>query len=372
MTIWQKQTDVDDEILKFTVGNDYLLDQKLLKYDCIASIAHAKMLNKMGYLNKDELDEILIKLNQIIENGLDIKITEEDCHFAIEKSLGDIGKKIHFGRSRNDQVLVALRLFEVDELKNINKLIENLLKINIKKVDIPGFTHMQFAMPTDTKTWFSSYKESMKENLKMINFLIQFINKSPLGSAAGYGLPINIDKKFTADELGMEVIENPIYAQYTRAKYDFQIMNLSTTIAYDLNKISSDLIQFNLLGYVKLPLKYCTGSSIMPQKHNPDVLELIRAKYHIITGNETKYKSLVSNLMMGYNRDIQLSKELIINSIEILKECLVMTNNMMPYVEFQEIELPKELFATSKAYEYVKKGMTFRDAYKMVGEEYEK
>jgi len=392
MKLWQKNYDVDKEIEKFTVGNDFLLDNALVKYDCMASIAHAKMLKKIGILSNSELNKIIKGLNEIIKldqkGKFKIKQEDEDCHTAIEKYLtkkyGDAGKKIHTARSRNDQVLTALRLYEKEELKEIKTLLNHYkdsLLATIKKygkVKIPGYTHMQKAMPTDIKTWLGSFVSSIEDNLKLSDAIYSIIDKSPLGSAAGFGVPsIKIDKKMTASLMGFsQAMDNPMYAQLSRGKLEATILHLLGQIMLDLNKLSTDCMLFSMqeFGFVSLPKEFCTGSSIMPQKKNPDVLELVRAKYHVVLGEEFKVKSMISNLISGYNRDLQLTKEPVINSIETAKSCIKMIVLVVSKMKIDEKKckeaLTNELYATEEAYNLVKKGIPFREAYKEVSKRF--
>ncbi len=393
MKLWDKGFEVNKLIEDFTVGKDYLLDQKLVKYDCIASKAHAKMLYKIKLLTKKELAELIINLDEIInlsEKGeFVINKSDEDCHTTIEnyltKKLGETGKKIHSCRSRNDQVLTALRLYEKNELEEILLLLTELKKVLNKQsnknigIQFPGYTHMQKAMPTTIDTWLNCFFESTKENIFLLKFVINLTNKSPLGSAAGFGVPVfNLDKEFTAKEMGFKsTISNPIYAQMTRAKYDSIILSSLTQIMFDLNKLSNDLVLFNTteFGYIILSKDFCTGSSIMPQKKNPDALELIRANYHIVLGEEFKQKSLISNLLSGYNRDIQLTKEPIMNSIEItkisLKVIILIINELKINKKKCSSAMTNELFATEEVYKLVKQGMPFREAYKKIGKKFD-
>ena len=390
--LWQKDYDVDKEIEKFTVGNDFLLDKKLVKYDCIASIAHAKMLNKIGILNTGELNNLINGLNEIIKlnqkNKFNINQEDEDCHTAIEKYLtkkfGNAGKKIHTARSRNDQVLTALRLYEKEELKQIKTLLsqyKNSLLAAIKKygkIKIPGYTHMQKAMPTDVKTWLGSFISSLEDNIKLLDVSYSIIDSSPLGSAAGFGVPsINIDKKMTASLMGFsKAMDNPMYAQLSRGKFESTILHSLSQIMLDLNKLSTDLMLFSMqeFGFISLPKELCTGSSIMPQKKNPDVLELVRAKYHVVLGEEFKVKSMIGNLISGYNRDLQLTKEPVINSVETVKSCIKMMVLVVSKIKINEKKcedaLTKELYAAEDAYKLVKKGVPFREAYKKVGRKF--
>ena len=271
MKLWQKNYDVDKEIEKFTVGNDFLLDKKLVKYDCMASIAHAKMLKKIGILGNSELNKLIKGLNEIInldqKGKFKISQEDEDCHTAIEKYLtkkfGNAGKKIHTARSRNDQVLTALRLYEKEELKEIKMLLsqyKDSLLATIKKygkIKIPGYTHMQKAMPTDIKTWLGSFVSSIEDNLELLDAVYSIIDKSPLGSAAGFGVPsIKIDKKMTASLMGFsKAMDNPMYAQLSRGKLESTILHLLGQIMLDLNKLSTDLMLFSMqeFGFISLP-----------------------------------------------------------------------------------------------------------------------
>ena len=390
--LWQKDYKLNEEIENFTVGNDFLLDKELVKYDVLGSIAHATMLNKINIIDNNELQKLKKTLIEILEldkkNKFEIKQEDEDVHTAIEnyltKKLGNLGKKIHTARSRNDQVLTALRLYEKEELKEIKTLLgqykDSLLTITKKygKIKIPGYTHMQKAMPTDVKTWLGSFISSIEDNLKLLDAAYSIIDKSPLGSAAGFGIPsIKINKKMTASLMGFsEAMSNPMYAQLSRGKLEATILHLLSQIMLDLNKLSTDLMLFNMqeFGFISLPKDFCTGSSIMPQKKNPDVLELVRAKYHVVLGEEFKVKSMISNLISGYNRDLQLTKEPVISSVEIVKSCIKMMVLTVSKIKIDEKKceeaLTKELYATEEAYKLVKKGIPFREAYKKVSRKF--
>ena len=394
MKLWKKDYELDKEIELFTVGNDYILDNKLIPFDCIASIAHAKMLRKVGVLSAVEEKNLIGGLNEIMnlqKNGkFVLKIEDEDCHTAIENFLtqkyGDTGKKIHTARSRNDQVLTALRLYEKDGFNKIRELLNNCqiaLKATIKKygkIPIPGYTHMRKAMPSSIGMWLGSYLESLEDNLLLLNSIHRLIDQSPLGSAAGFGVPVfKVDREFTAKELKFSrVMKNPMYAQLSRGKFEASIIGLMSSVMCDLNKLSTDLMLFSMseFGYISLPKEFCTGSSIMPQKKNPDVLELIRAKYYVVLGEEFKVKSMIGNLPSGYNRDSQLTKEPLINSIEITKSCLKMMALVLSRLKINEENCSKamtpELYATEEAYRLVKKGVPFREAYRKIGEKFSK
>ncbi len=374
--LWDKGNNINKEIEEFTVGNDYKLDKELIKYDIKASIAHAKMLNKIGILTDEELTEIKTKLS---EANIEIKQSDEDCHTAIENYLGEIGKKIHTGRSRNDQVMTALRLYIIDKLKETKELTKTLIK-TLEKEDntpMPGYTHMQKAMPTTIKTWLSSFKDMLEDDLKLIDTQLTILNQNPLGSAAGFGTNLNIDKEITTKELNFSKTQsNPIYCANSRGKFEAQTLHTLTNIMQTLNKLSTDLILFSMqeFNYIKIPKEFCTGSSIMPQKNNQDCLELIRAKYNVVLGYEFTVKNIISNLMTGYNRDFQLTKEPIIKGFKETLKSLKIMNLIVENIEINKDSLQKamtkELFATEKAYELVKKGMPFRDAYKEIGKEF--
>ncbi len=392
MKLWNKYK-LNGEIENFTVGEDYILDQKLVEYDCIGSIAHAKMLAKIGILNQQELGKIIKELNNIIElhkkDRFKILKEEEDCHTAIEnhltKKLGVLGKKIHTGRSRNDQVLTALRLYYKDELKNCRNLVDDFVKESRKfvakygKIDLPGYTHARKAMPSSIEMWGNSFVESMNDNLKLIDWTLELIDQSPLGTGAGYGLPIKVDREYTAKLLGFKNIQkNPIYVQNSRGKFESTILHTISQIMFDLNKMASDLLLFSIpeIGYFEIPEEFCTGSSIMPHKRNPDVLELLRAKYYIVVSYEFQIKNIIGNLLSGYNRDLQLTKEPIIKGIEITKESLSIANLLIKNLRVNENKcnqgLTEEVYATEKVYDLVKKKIPFREAYKKISEKYTK
>lgn len=391
MKLWQKNYSLNKQVEKFTVGDDYKIDQKLVKYDCLASIAHAKMLNKIGILTKTECNKLIAVLNEIIKSDgrgeFVIKQEDEDCHTAIEnyliKKLRSIGKKIHTARSRNDQILTALRLYYKDEIKGIVQLVDELVKVLISfkdkhgTVEMPGYTHMRKAMPSSVGMWAESFIESMYDNKTLLLDMAKLVDQSPLGTGAGYGLPIEVDRKLTAELLGFKKIQkNPIYVQNSRGKFESSILHALSQITFDFNKMASDILVFSMpeFGYFELPSKLCTGSSIMPHKKNPDVLELLRAKYHQIVSYEFEVKSVIGNLISGYNRDLQLTKEPMINGFEITKECLGVMRLFLEKLQVNRENckkaMTKELYAAEKAYKLVEKGIPFRDAYEKVSQEY--
>ena len=388
--LWEKGVGFDKKIESFTVGNDNDLDQILLPYDCEASIAHVKMLNKMKYLNDNESDKLIKELNFILEESksgnFKIKKTHEDCHTAIEDHLvntcGDSGKKIHTARSRNDQVLTALRLYYRESIDDVKKLLIDLIKSlelfsdKNGKIQFPGYTHMQKAMPSSVQLWSNAYIESMNDDLKLLQTAYALINQSPLGSGAGFGVPINIDRKFLAKELKFDSVQdNPIYCQLSRGKFELYIINIFTQIMFSINRIASDIVLFctDEFKFFSLPDEFCSGSSIMPNKRNPDVLELLRGSYSILIGYQSQIQSLSQNLISGYNRDIQLSKEPTMRSFDLIKNCLDINTLVMSGLIVNEENCKKamtdELFATEQAYNMVKEGIPFRQAYRKIADE---
>jgi argininosuccinate lyase len=391
MKLWEKGTKLNQQIESFTVGDDYILDQKLIKYDCLASIAHAKMLGKIGILNVPEVQRLEQELNNIIEldhkGEFEILKEQEDCHTAIENflvnNLGDLGKKIHTARSRNDQVLTALRLYYKDNLGDCKKLINELIQTITEfvnqngDINFPGYTHTRKAMPSSIGLWGNSFIDAMQDNLKVIELTAEIIDQSPLGTGAGYGVPLKIDRNYTAELLGFKKVQkNPIYTQNSRGKFESSILHVLTLIMFDLNKIASDLILFSLqeFGYFELPEEFCTGSSIMPQKKNPDVLELVRSKYNVVVSYEFQVKNIISNLISGYHRDIQLTKEPTMKGLEITEECLAIMNLIFTKLKVNKENclkaLTEEIYATEQVYKLVEKRIPFREAYKMISQKY--
>ena len=388
MKLWKKGYDVDKAIECFTVGNDYLLDQRLVPFDCRASLAHARMLHKKGILAKGEfakLEKGLAEIQGLHGKGkFPISRDDEDCHTAIEnflvKKCGEAGKKIHTGRSRNDQVLVALRLYEKHELNGIMDLIVGLrsaIEASAKKyghIALPGYTHMQKAMPSSIAMLFAAYAEALKDDAALIAHILALIGKNPLGSGAGFGIPLlGIDRKMTANELGFSSVMETAYCQNSRGKYEALIADAMSQVMMDLNKVATDLITFSMgeFGFFSLPKELCTGSSIMPQKKNPDVLELLRAHYGMVVGQATQIKMVYANLMSGYNRDLQLTKEPLMKALDTAKHCLrisiLLFEKLIVNKDACANALTSELYATEEAYKLVKKGVPFRDAYREVG-----
>ena len=390
MKLWAKGYDLNKDIESYTVGDDYILDRRLVKHDCAASIAHAKMLRKVGLLTAKELADISAGLRRIAEldaaGKFIIKPEDEDCHTAIENWLtakyGEAGKKVHTGRSRNDQVLTALRLYEreaLGELKEVLKAFEKSARALARrqgKVAMPGYTHMRRAMPASVAMWAGCFADAAHDDAVMTDALLKLIDQNPLGTAAGFGVPVlGLDRRYTTRELGFaKVLENPIYAQLTRSKFEPAIMNLCSQVMLTLNKMATDLVLFSMpeFGFVDLPAEFCTGSSIMPQKKNPDVLELVRGKYHIVLGEQFKVMSLAGNLPSGYNRDAQLGKGPLFAALDAALSSLRIMTTVTAGLKFvpENCVLPPELFATEEAYRLVKQGLPFRDAYRKVAEKF--
>ena len=392
--LWEKKIKPDEKVIRFTVGRDYLLDERLIIYDCLSSIAHAKMLAKVGVLKKDEKEEIVRILNEIIalsrKGHFKIAFEDEDCHTKIEnyltEKLGDVGRKIHTARSRNDQVLTALRLYYKDELKEIEKLvkllIESLKKISRKfgKVKIPGFTHTRKAMVSNVKLWVGCFVEALNDDIKFLRNVSNLIDMSPLGTAAGYGVPIlKIDRKLTKEILGFKRLQkNPIYAQNSRGKFEAEIASALSMILYDVNKLSSDIIFFSEddLKIIEIPEEFTTGSSIMPHKRNPDVFEIARSNYSKVISLELRLKTLPMNLISGYHRDLQATKEAIFETFDVTKETLTIIAEVVEKIEVNvkqaKRSITNELLTTEKVYKLVEKGIPFRKAYKMIASEFHK
>jgi len=390
--LWEKKVKPDKEIIRFTVGKDYSLDERLIVYDCLSSIAHAEMLLKIGVLKKDEKEEIVKILNEIIalskEGHFKITFEDEDCHTKIENyltnKLGDLGRKIHTARSRNDQVLTALRLYYKDELREIENLakllMESLKKISKKfgRVKIPGFTHTRKAMVSSVKLWAGCFVEALNDDIKFLRNVSNLIDMSPLGTAAGYGVPIlKIDRKLTKEILGFKRLQkNPIYVQNSRGKFEAEIASALSMILYDVNKLSSDIIFFSEddMKIIEIPEEFTTGSSIMPHKKNLDVFEIARANYSKIISLELRLKTLPMNLISGYHRDLQITKETIFETFDVTKETLkivaMVVEKLKVNVKQAKKSITDELLATEKVYQLVEKGVPFRKAYKMVADEF--
>ena len=387
--LWQKDKEKLDEVVEaFETKEDLLLDEKLVAFDVQGSIAHAKMLNKIGILTHEELVKLQRGLKEILnlakEGRFALEMGDEDVHTKIENYLvqnyGAVGKKIHTARSRNDQVLTAIRLYTKAKLvaaqKEILKSISVFKKYGKRygEIEMPGYTHMQKAMPSTIGLWSDSFCSSLEDDLALLNFTLRLIDQSPLGSAAGYGVPIKIDRKYTAKLLGFaRVQENPLYCQLSRGKFETVVLASLVNVVLTLNKFASDVMLFSTseFGFFQASAKVTTGSSIMPQKKNLDLAELLRSKVHLVLGNYCKLVSLSSNLPSGYNRDLQDSKKPLMESFDIvidsLKVSQVLLCNIVPNKERLSEVMTPELYATHKALDLVVQGTSFRDAYNTIG-----
>ncbi|MDT0606712.1 argininosuccinate lyase [Croceitalea rosinachiae] len=388
MKLWDKGFSTNKKIDHFTVGNDRELDLVLAKYDVIASKAHAKMLGKVGLISEDEAESLVSALNEIaksIEKGeFTIETSFEDMHSKIEflltEKLGDTGKKIHTARSRNDQVLVAMHLYLKDELTEIKSEVNSLFNELIalaekhKKVLLPGYTHLQIAMPSSFGLWFSAYAESLIDDLYFVNAAFKVADQNPLGSAAGYGSSFPIDRSFTTEEMGFETMKyNVVAAQMGRGKMEKATAFGISSVAGTLSKMAMDITVYmsQNFDFISFPDELTTGSSIMPHKKNPDVFELIRAKCNKIQAVPNQLSLIINNLPSGYHRDLQLVKEIIVPALQDIKACLEILTFSLKEIKVNKriLEDPKYdyLFSVDTLNEMVKNGMPFRDAYKTMG-----
>lgn len=386
--LWQKNYQVDSMLESFTVRNDYILDQDLVLSDAFASIAHAMGLNKIGIISDEELFKLSKGLKEIIElrrqGNFKITLSDEDCHTAIEGYLtehyGDVGKKIHTGRSRNDQVQTALRLFMREALvKTVDSTLDvadRLIAFAERNADVPmpGRTHMQIAMPSSVALWALSFAEEMLDTIFMSSALYDVLDQSPLGSAASYGVPLPLDREYTACLMGFKKIQNNVlYANNSRGRFEAMLLDFFSYIALTISKISQDLMIFTLpeLGYFSLPKELTTGSSIMPQKKNPDGLELARSRTALILSLSERVKSIIKCLSSGYNRDFQDTKEPLIEGYKAIMELIGITSHMIEglvvHPDALEKGCVKELYATDRVMERVLSGGNFRDSYLSVG-----
>lgn len=392
MKLWQKNIQVDKKTEKFTVGKDREMDLYLAKSDILGSMAHITMLESIGLITSDELNQLIAELKKIyasaesgqfvIEEGI------EDVHSQVEliltRNLGDTGKKIHSGRSRNDQVLLDLKLFTREAIEHLTLKVSELIDVLIeqsnryKDILLPGYTHLQIAMPSSFGLWFGAYAESLVDDLVLLQAAYKICNRNPLGSAAGYGSSFPLNRQMTTDLLGFDSMNyNVVYAQMGRGKLERTVGFALAGIAATLSKLAYDACLYNSqnFGFIQLPDEFTTGSSIMPHKKNPDVFELTRAKCNKIQSLPQQITLIVNNLPSGYFRDLQITKELFLPSFEELTDCITMTSLMMQSVKINENILDDEryalLFSVEKVNELVLQGVPFRDAYKQIGLEIE-
>lgn len=390
--LWEKSTQVNAKIEAFTVGRDREMDVFLAKYDVLGSMAHITMLQSVGLLEESDLQPLLDALKEIyatanndtfvIEDGV------EDVHSQVEllliRKLGDLGKKIHSGRSRNDQVLLDLKLFARAELQKTVAAVEHLFEVLInqsntyKDVLLPGYTHLQIAMPSSFGLWFGAYAESLADDLQMLLAAWKITNRNPLGSAAGYGSSFPLNRQMTTDLLGFDSMNyNVVYAQMGRGKMERTVANALASVAATVAKLAFDACMFTSqnFGFIKLPDEFTTGSSIMPHKKNPDVFELTRAKCNKLQALPQQIMMITNNLPSGYFRDLQIIKEVFVPAFAELNDCLEMTTMMMDQVKVNT-EILKDskydlIFSVEEVNRLTLTGVPFRDAYKQVGLEIE-
>ena len=388
MKLWEKDFEINKEIERFTVGRDREMDLYLAKYDVLGSMAHITMLESIGMLESDELRQLLAELKNIyamakrgefvIEDGI------EDVHSQVElmltRRLGDMGKKIQAGRSRNDQVLVDLKLFTRQQLIDIAQQVKTLFDELIAKsnqykdVLMPGYTHLQIAMPSSFGLWFGAYAESLCDDMLFLQAAYKMTNRNPLGSAAGYGSSFPLKRQMTTDLLGFDSMNyNVVYAQMGRGKTERNVGFAIASIAGTLAKLAFDACLFNSqnFGFVRLPKECTTGSSIMPHKKNPDVFELIRAKCNKIHALPQQVTLIMNNLPVGYFRDLQIIKEVFLPAFDELRDCLHMTAYIINKIEVNDhiLDDPRydPMFSVEEVNRLAAEGMPFRDAYKKVG-----
>lgn len=393
MKLWQKDKDALKEVSQFTIGNDNELDLFLARFDVLGSLAHIQMLESIHLLEKKELDELSKALREIykeiLKGNFHIEEGVEDIHSQIElmltARLGEIGKKIHSGRSRNDQVLVGLKLFlrnEIQELVGkIKELFDLLIALSEKHKDtlLPGYTHLQLAMPSSFGLWFGAYAESLVDDVITLQSAYKITNKNPLGSAAGYGSSFPVNRKMTTELLGFNDLNyNVVYAQMGRGKTEKVVAAAISNVASTIGKLAMDACLYlnQNFGFISFPEELTTGSSIMPHKKNPDVFELIRSRCNTLQAVPQEITLITTNLPSGYHRDLQLLKEKLFPAFGQLKDCLKMTHLMLSNIEVKQGLLKDEkykyLFSVEEVNKLVLQGIPFRDAYKVIGQSIEK
>lgn len=394
MKLWQKDNSKNASekeaalrIEKFTVGNDRAMDLYLAQFDVLGSMAHAIMLETIGLLGKDELAKLLAECRSIFDEiqkgNFTIEDNIEDVHSQVEwmltQKLGDIGKKIHSGRSRNDQVLVDLKLFMRHELRQIVGQINDLFRLLIRLSEkhrhdlLPGYTHLQIAMPSSFGLWFGAYAESLVDDTLVLQAAYKVVNKNPLGSGAGYGSSFPLNRTLTTELLGFDTLNfNVVYAQMTRGKSEYVVLSALSSLAATLSRMAMDICLYNSqnFGFLTLPDAFTTGSSIMPHKKNPDVAELLRAKTNRLKGLPTELAFVTSNLPSGYHRDMQILKEILMPAFDQVTECLEIAHFMLSNIEVKADLLADSkydpIFSVERVNALVMEGLPFRDAYLQV------
>ena len=388
MKLWEKSVKIDKDIERYTIGRDREMDLYLAPFDVLGSMAHITMLESIGLLEKDELDVLLAEMKKIyadaVAGNFEIEEGIEDVHSEVEliltRRLGDVGKKIHSGRSRNDQVLVDLKLYMRHELQEITRLTVELFNMLVqqsekyKNVLMPGYTHLQVAMPSSFGLWFGAYAEGLVDDLTVLNAAYKVVNRNPLGSAAGYGSSFPLNRQMTTDLLGFDSMDyNVVYAQMGRGKSERIVAQALGGIAATLAKLAFDACMYSSqnFGFIKLHDAFTTGSSIMPHKKNPDVFELTRAKCNKIQAVPEQIMLIMNNLPSGYFRDLQIIKEVFLPTFDELKDCLRMVTLMLEHITVNEHILDDSrydlMFSVEEVNRLATNGMPFRDAYKKVG-----
>jgi argininosuccinate lyase len=394
MKLWQKEaTSVSEIVEKFTVGRDKEFDAVLASYDVEGSIAHVKMLGQVGLMTQEDATKAVEALQQIAKEieagqftiGEDVEDVHSQVEFLLTQRIGDIGKKIHSGRSRNDQVAVDIKLYLRAEILNIKSEVEELFDLLISQSEkykgklLPGYTHLQIAMPSSFGLWFGAYAESLVDDLEVLAAAYAVANKNPLGSGAGYGSSFPLNRTTTTQLLHFSSLNyNSVYAQMSRGKTEKIVAMGLSSIAASLSKLSMDCCLYlnQNFGFISFPSELTTGSSIMPHKKNPDVFELIRAKCNRIQSTPNELTLLLNNLPSGYHRDLQLTKEILFPAIEELKACLQLARLMLSNIDIKDNILADEkykyLFSVEAVNELVNKGIPFREAYQQVGNQIER
>ena len=391
--IWQTgDSKLNPLVEAYTVGDDYILDARLAKYDVKASLAHAKMLHSMGVLSDSDISSIeegLAKLSKQIDNNeFSIEQSQEDCHTAIEEYLtenyGDVGKKIHTGRSRNDQSMVMIRLYMKDILDETQDVLIRLVKAydessnKYSDLAMPGYTHMQKAMPTTVAVWLWAYKDGFSDVSVLINGAKDYIDQNPLGSASGFGISnFAMDRNITTSDLSFaKTQENPMYCGYSRGLFENVVLQALSPAMIIAGKFANDMLLFSTsdFDFVSLPAEFTTGSSIMPQKRNYDVFEVMRGNTKVYHSLQQQIQDIILGIGGGYQRDLQLTKRPFIQAVELCKQTLDLLALMVPKIEVNKEKLASamtdDLFVTNKVYDLVNSGMSFRDAYVKVKQEY--
>lgn len=393
MKLWDKNISTEEKILAFTTGMDPVYDLQLAPYDVMGSMAHAIMLAEVGLIGRDEAETLLSELfkihGQAVKGDLTLGPGVEDIHSQVEimltAALGDLGKKIHTGRSRNDQVMVDIKLFLRDEVRDIVESVHNLagtllsMAEKFKDVLMPGYTHMQVAMPSSFGLWFGAYAEALADDLQFFHGIHEVINQNPLGSAAGFGSSFPVDRELTTKLLSFRSPHiNAVNAQLNRGKTEWYVGTGIGAVAATIARMAMDAVLFmgQNFNFLTLPAELTTGSSIMPHKKNPDVLELIRAKCNRLSNVAMEVSSVTGNLISGYHRDFQILKEVLHPAIEELKNCVHMMEYVMGNVEVNQKILDDEtyqyLYSVEEVNKKVKEGIPFRDAYREVAAEIDK